>query len=282
MAGVFHIYFEAAQALWDMSTGHLETMARSATSAGERRAAALALDLKRDLVTPGEFRQDERGSLTKLASSLLEDRQFTMEMALKMAPKNARRSATAIVQSGVGHRRPRHTVMWVAISAGVILLVMDMLATAGVPVPTPIGDTLDRVTGEDESPVVVPAPQLPRPREERRDAGTVLGEGTEEVLAVGSGSERERSVNRDDTPTETRPGETDDAGAATPGPATPARGGGKEAHQAQGKESHQAQGKEAHQAQGRVEHQPTTRGHERAGNASPRGKAKGPDKGSAS
>ena len=92
MAGGFHIYFESARALWEMPAGRLETMAREGKSAAERRAAALAINLKRDLITPGEF-ADERAFLTKLASSLLEDKQFTMEMALQMTPKKARRSA---------------------------------------------------------------------------------------------------------------------------------------------------------------------------------------------
>lgn len=263
MAGGFHIYFDAARALWDMSTGRLETMARDSKSAAERRAAALTLSLKREFVTPGEF-GDERGSLTKLASSLLEDKQFTMEMALRLAPKKAKRSAAAVVQSGVVVRKPRHAVMWVAITAGVILLVMDVLATAGVPVPTPIGEILDRVTGEDESPVL-PAPQAPRPE---RKQGPVVGEGTDAIPEMKESSARGDDENRSPTKGATRPAKEASEPIA-PAASPPAS--------ALGKHPHHAQGKEANQARGRAEHQPAVRGNAKA-SPTPRGKAKGHDK----
>lgn len=265
MAGGFHIYFEAARALWDMSTGRLETMARDSKSAAERRAATLTLNLKRDLITPGEF-GDERGSLTKLASSLLEDKQFTMEMALGLTPKKAKRSAAVSVQSGLTYRKPRHAVMWVAITAGVILLVMDVLATAGVPVPTPIGEILDRVTGEDESPVLpAPAPQAPR---RDRDRGSVVGEGTDAIPELEGESARRDDENRGGRKATTRP-----VGEETE-PIVPAA---SPTASVLGKNPNHAQGKEAHQAQGRAERQPAVPWNAKASPAPP-GKAKGHDK----
>jgi hypothetical protein len=271
MAGGFHIYFEAARALWDMSTGRLETMARDSKSAAERRAAALTLNLKRDLITPGEF-GDERGSLTKLASALLEDKQFTMEMALRLTPKKAKRSAAVVAQSGLAHRKPRHAVMWIAITAGVILLVMDVLATAGVRVPTPIGEILDRVTGEDEAPVL-PAPQAPRPDRDRR---AVVGEGTDAIPEMKESSARGDDENSSGTKAATRPAE-EESEPIVPATTPTASTLGKHPHHAQGKDAHQAQGKEAHQAQGRAEHQPAVRGNATSSPA-PQGKAKGHDK----
>jgi hypothetical protein len=263
MAGGFHIYFEAARALWDMSTGRLETMARDAKSAAERRAAALTLNLKRDLITPGEF-GDERGSLTKLASSLLEDKQFTMEMALGLTPKKAKRSAAVSVQSGLALRKSRHTVMWIAITAGVILLVMDVLATAGLPVPTPIGEILDRVTGEDESPVL-PAPMAPGPE---RGRGPVLGAGTDANPGISDGSARAPDEGRRERKAAARPTKDDESEPIAPAASPTA--------QALAKNPQHAQGKEAHQAQGRAEHQPAVRGAAKV--RTPRGKAKGHDK----
>jgi hypothetical protein len=152
--------------------------------------------------------------------------------------------------------------MWVAITAGIILLVMDVLATAGVPVPTPIGEILDRVTGEDESPVL-PAPLGPRPE---RDRGPVVGEGTDAIPEIQGESARRDDENRGGTKAATRP-------ATETEPIVPAA---SPTASVLGKNPNHAQGKEAHQGQGRAEHQPEAPSTAVA--RTPEGKAKGHDK----
>lgn len=155
MAGGFHIYYEAARALWSMPTHRLEEMAAKGEPA-HRRAALTTLRVKAEFMTPEAF-ASERAAVTKVASSLAQDPEYTMDKAIKQTggkiqPLAADRSRPP--------RRRMKTTTWVAITAGVLLLILDVLATAGVPVPTPIGDVIDRFTGTDESPIT-PAPPPP-------------------------------------------------------------------------------------------------------------------------
>ena len=159
MAGGFHLYYEAARALWNLPLQRLEALASEAESPGRRRAAAATLRLKSDFMNPLEY-GTERAAVTKLAAVLSEDPEFTMDMALNTANLSRKRPVKVLVQSGVAGRSRRSTRMWIAIIAGVVLLILDVLATAGAPVPTPIGDLIDLLTGSDEAPRT-PAPPPP-------------------------------------------------------------------------------------------------------------------------
>lgn len=245
MAGTFHIYYAAAKALWDMKTQRLEAMTREGGSPALRRAATTTLRLKASFVTPEEF-GDERSIVTKLAAMLSDDREFTMDMALRLGGSSQGKTKV-LVQSGVARPTGLSKGMWIAISAAVILLVLDVLATAGVPVPTPIGDVIDRFSGADESPVT-PAPLPPgsRPRSGRdpeieRDSIVITAP---EPRATTSTERDRRATSRKETTSAPRSGDKI---------RTQARG--RELHQAQGRELHQAQGRELHQAQGKKLHQ---------------------------
>lgn len=157
MGGIFHYYFEAARALWETPSEELYAYARRGDSDAMRRAAELTLRLKAEYVTPEAFR-DERTVLTRLASALSEDPQFPMDLAVKLGRSRSAAAAPREDIRWVTRRSPRSVALWITVAAAVSLLVLDVLATAGAPVPTPIGDLLDRVTGEDVTPVTPPPP----------------------------------------------------------------------------------------------------------------------------
>lgn len=187
MGGGFHYYFDAARALWDMPSQELYSLARSDQSEAVQRAAELTLRLKAEYVTPEALR-DERSALTRLASALSDDPEFTIDMALTIG--NRRRATTRVPQDiqWTTRRSPKAILLWVAVTSAVALLVLDVLATAGVPVPTPIGNLLDRVSGEDFAPQT-PAPSpsgvgvLDHPR---RTASVAIDETTTPVTVAGS------------------------------------------------------------------------------------------------
>lgn len=159
MGGVFHYYFDAARALWEKPSEELYAFARGGDSDAMRRAAELTLRLKAEYVTPEAFR-DERTVLTRLASALSEDPEFPMDLAVKLGRARSANAPQSQDIRWVTRRSRRSIMLWVAVASAVALLVLDVLATAGAPVPTPIGDFLDRVTGEDVTPVT-PAPPAP-------------------------------------------------------------------------------------------------------------------------
>lgn len=246
MAGGFHIYYEAAEALWNMPNNRLEEMARGDGAPGRRRAATTTLRLKAEYVSPEVF-GNERSSISKLAGTLNDDPAFTMDMALGMGAPALKRSRKAVVQAGIARPSGLSRTMWLAITAGVILLLMDVLATAGVPIPTPIGIVIDQFAGADESPVS-PPPPAPPPSRGKGTRGSSLDEGasfalprseprptTEPSPEVSTGGHAEAS------------GSDQDFEEKAPAPA-------------RGRELHQAQGRELHQAQGRDLHQPVNRG----------------------
>lgn len=158
MAGGFHYYFDAARALWEMPSGELYSLARGESDAMQR-AAELTLRLKAEYVTPESFR-DERSVLAKLASALSEDPEFSFDLALQLGEGRSGPTSVPEEIQWVTRRSRKSVMLWVAIVAAVTLLLLDVLATAGVPVPTPIGDLLDRVTGDDVAPAT-PAPSPP-------------------------------------------------------------------------------------------------------------------------
>src|SRR5688500_14450335 len=192
MAGGFQFYYEAARALWDMPSKRLELLAKEAEPPARRRAATTALRLKAEFMAPEAF-ANEHSAVTKLAAALSEDREFTMDMALRMAKSSSQGPSRVLVQSGVARRSRRATMMWIAVSAGILLLVMDVLATAGLPVPTPIGDLIDRVSGSDESPVT-PAPPAPQSQAIPAELQSAMGNiGITSPMAVPSTSPLSRT-----------------------------------------------------------------------------------------
>ena len=241
MAGGFHIYYEAAEALWNMPNHRLEEMARGDGAPGRRRAATTTLRLKAEYVSPEVF-GNERSSISKLAGALSDDPAFTMDMALGMGEPARKRSRKADLQAGIITPSGLSRTMWLAITAGVILLMMDVLATAGVPIPTPIGTVIDKFAGADESPVSPPPPAPPPRRKGTR--GSIMGDGGSHYALPRSQPRAADDLGLDEAPPRRV---TEEIPAAEPvGQASePARG--RELHQAGGRELHQAQGRELHQ-----------------------------------
>ena len=250
MAGGFHIYYEAAEALWDMSNHRLEDMARGDESPGRRRAAANTLRLKAEFVSPEAF-GNERSSISKLAGVLSDDPAFTMDMALRVGGSARQRSRKAVVQAGIVIPSGRSRVMWLAITAGVILLLMDVLATAGVPIPTPIGTVIDKFAGADESPVSPPPPPPPPRRKSTR--GSIMGDGGEHYALPRSRSRAAESARLNKAPPRKIAEKTSTAPSDGNAPAT-------------------ARGRELHQAQGRELHQPVNRGNSKTKSPPGRGR----------
>lgn len=246
MAGGFHIYYEAAEALWNMPNNRLEEMARGDGAPGRRRAATTTLRLKAEYVSPEVF-GNERSSISKLAGTLNDDPAFTMDMALGMGTPALKRSRKAVVQSGVARPSGLSRTMWLAITAGVILLLMDMLATAGVPIPTPIGIVIDQFAGTDESPVS-PPPPAPPPSRRTGTRGSSLDEGAAFALP------------RSEPRATTEPNLLEVNAGGDQAEASVSNQDSEEKAPARGRELHQAQGRELHQAQGRELHQPVNRG----------------------
>ena len=238
MAGGFHIFYEAAEALWNMPNHRLEEMARGDGSPPNRRAATATLRLKAEYVSPEVF-GNERSSITKLAGLLNDDPGFTMEMALRTSAPARKKSSKVLVQAGVARPTGLSRTMWVAITAGVILLLMDVLATAGIPIPTPIGIVIDKFAGADESPVS-PPPPAPPPRK-RGTRGSIMGDGGDHYALPRSQPRPARDLGVDKgAPRRV----TDEVPAA----------------HSNGNPLEPARGRELHQARGRELHQPVTRG----------------------
>lgn len=241
MAGGFHLYYEAARALWDMPSKHLESLAKEGEPLARRRAAATALGLKAEFLTPQGY-TNEHSAVTKLAAALSDDREFTMDMALRMGASTGRTQSRVLVQSGIGHHTRRSTLMWIAITAAVVLLLLDVMATAGLPVPTPIGDLIDRFSGSDESPVTPPPPP-PGSRGLLRDPALDM-----EPVAV-EAHETRHTTSPDGVGL---PAVQDDSVGNLE------RANGKELHQAQGRELHQARGRGVYRGRGRGPRQAAT------------------------
>lgn len=180
MAGGFHLYYEAARALWNLPTSRLEEMAATGDHA-HRRAALVTLRVKSEFMTPEAF-ASERAALTKVASSLSQDPEYTMDMAIRQTGGKIRSLATEEARPARRHLSP---MTWFAITAGVLLLILDVLATAGVPVPTPIGDVIDRFTGTDESPVSPAPPPADSKAGRVREPDFVSETSTAHPLAAG-------------------------------------------------------------------------------------------------
>lgn len=239
MAGGFHLYYEAARALWDMPSKHLESLAQEGEPLARRRAAATALRLKAEFITPQGY-TNEHSAVTKLAAALSDDREFTMDMALRMGASTGRTQSRVLVQSGIGHHTRRSTLMWIAITAAVVLLLLDVMATAGLPVPTPIGDLIDRFSGSDESPVTPPPPP-PGSRGLLRDPALDM-----EPVAV-EAHETRHTTSPDGVGL---PAVQDDSVGNLE------RANGKELHQAQGRELHQARGRDVYRGPAEVHARP--------------------------
>ena len=153
MAGGFQFYFDAANTLWDTPSQELYSLARTGDPEAMRRAAEATLRLKAEFMTPEAFTH-ERAALTKLASALSDDPEFTIDLALRLRGKKVSAPPPHAERiKWVTRRSPRSVLLWIGIIAGVFLLILDVLATAGVPVPTPIGDLIDQFTGTDEPPL---------------------------------------------------------------------------------------------------------------------------------
>ena len=153
MAGGFQFYFDAASGLWDTPSQELYSLARTGEPEAVRRAAEATLRLKAEFMTPEAFTH-ERAALTKLASALSEDPEFTVDLALRLSGKKVSAPPPHAERiKWVTRRSPRSVLLWVGILAGFFLLMLDVLATAGVPVPTPIGDLIDHFTGTDQPPL---------------------------------------------------------------------------------------------------------------------------------
>jgi hypothetical protein len=264
MAGGFHIYYEAAEALWDMPNHRLEEMARGDGAPGRRRAASKTLRLKAEYVSPEVF-GNERSSISKLAGVLSDDPAFTMDMALRIGGSARQRSRKTVLQAGVVIPSGRSRTMWLAITAGVILLMMDVLATAGVPIPTPIGMVIDQFAGADESPVS-PPPPAPAPRPRKGTRGSIIGDGGDYYALPRSHSRAAGNARRDEAPAREVSNESSPVDAPEKAPAL-----------GRGRELHQARGRELHQAQGRELHQPDHRGNSKA--KSPPGQVRSNSKG---
>lgn len=235
MADSYHFYFAAAQTLWNSSLGRLQTMSKEADHAAVRRAAERTLQLKARFMTPEEF-TEERAAISKLAGALFADRDFTVDVALEVAGKPRGPEPKQERSRRIGQPRSRSgkVRLWFAVAAGSILLGLDVLATAGVPVPTPIGVLIDRFTS-DRPPYLPPQP---------------FGDPHGHLHALPGAVD------------EALPGTTSSARAPTTKPRPDVRrvrastknvnhANGRKKHQAQGREQHQATGKKLHEANGR-------------------------------
>jgi len=229
MGGIFQFYFDAATALWDMPMTHLETMATASESRPMRRAAEAAIQLKTEHMTPEGI--SERAAVTRLASLLANDREFTLDLATQLGARvGPTRTARQHPSARVDHnpRRARKVALGVAIAAGASLLLLDVLATAGVRVPNPIGRVIDGLSGDDSLERVPSrlAPQAPG-GSSRFDAGDV-----DLSMDAATRPNMKRLVNR-----------SKDANAKSKAK-NPNHANGKERNQANGKERNQANGKE--------------------------------------
>ena len=200
MGGPFHYYFDAAQALWEMPSQELYSLARGNEPEAVQRAAELTLRLKAEYVTPEAYR-DERTTLTKLASELSNDPEFGLDLALGIARRGA---GPKVPQDIRWVTRPsrKSIALWVTVVAAVTLLVLDVLATAGVPVPTPIGDLLDRISGEDFAPRTPAPPPSPTGAgidlDTRQVATAPNGSLIQNRAATHAGNETEKNVRHAD------------------------------------------------------------------------------------
>ena len=167
MAGSFHFYFDAATALWRTPLKQLSETAKDGEPVALRRAAEATLRVKNRYMTPEMF-TSERAAITQLASTLSNDPEFTLDLALKLGrpfsedagAKGGKRSPQRSRLTARPEARRWRVALWVAVTAAAFLLILDVLATAGVPVPTPIGQMIDRFGGTEEG-GTVPLPVGP-------------------------------------------------------------------------------------------------------------------------
>ena len=236
MAGPFQFYFDAASALWNTPMKKLYAMSQGDPNDPTKRAADLTLRQKAEFMTPEAF-SEERAALTKLTNAMANDPLITMDAALQLSRTlGARRTGSSPQRTplkGAPRSRPWKIALWVSVIAATLLLAMDVLATAGVPVPSPIGVLIDRFSS-DNPPYLPPEPM--REPGGHGPSVPISGDGVVFDPVTDARAVSSRSSIR---------------GAEASGREETQRDEDKNVHHADGRDLHRAAGRDAHQAQGR-------------------------------
>ena len=151
MAEPLQFYLDAARALWDMPMARLEELRASGDPAALRRVAGDTLLVKAQFLTPDGL-ADERKALAILAASLQDDPEFSIDLALRVTGQNNPSRSRARAQAAVSARTRSHRwrpLLWTTLIAAAVLVALEVLAAAGVGVPHPISEVIERLTGGD-------------------------------------------------------------------------------------------------------------------------------------
>ena len=247
MAGPFQFYFDAATALWNTPMKKLYSMSQGEANDPMKRAADLTLRQKAEFMTPEAF-SEERAALTKLTSALANDPLITMDAALKISrTRGSGRGASSSPRpplKGAPRSRSWKVALWVSVIAATLLLAMDVLATAGVPVPSPIGVLIDRFSS-DNPPYLPPEPM--RGPDAPGPPVPITGDGVVFDPVTGPRTFSSRPSIRD-------AGERRRQEAHRKEVKNARRADGRDLHKARGRDVHQARGRDANQAKGKEQH----------------------------
>ncbi|MGH2808717.1 MAG: hypothetical protein ACRDKT_15745 [Actinomycetota bacterium] len=146
-------YREAARLLWDLPPERLSELASggSDTTQSVRDAAHMALGVKREFLDPAEFGSEE-AALDRLAANLAMLPAFSLQeigSASGRRPVSDAPPAPSFALEPKG--RTRRRVLRLFVTVLVLLLALEALAQAGIPVPSPIGTVVDGIGGEPRS-----------------------------------------------------------------------------------------------------------------------------------
>lgn len=147
------VYTDAAKMLWDLAPEQLSALAsgRAGASQGVRDAAHMALGVKREFLAPEEF-GSEQAALDRLGANLAMLPDFSLqEIALACGRGPVRQMPRPTTVALEPKNPTRRRVLRVALVTLVLLLVLEALAMAGLPVPSPIGTVVENVGGEPRS-----------------------------------------------------------------------------------------------------------------------------------
>ena len=151
MPDTFELYMNAAAALLEAPDARLEELTAEGTPEALRLAVQDTLLVKTEFAAPEGAGYDRR-AVTILAASLQDDPAFTPDVAIRLT------EVGDVVGGRSETRGPAHPMQrsndkpWrLSLSLGlaaVILLAFEVLAMAGVPVPNPLGEIIDRFSAD--------------------------------------------------------------------------------------------------------------------------------------
>lgn len=226
------LYLDAAHRLWNATFGELsDAVADESLPRPVRKAADVTLRMKGEFMLPDAPRT-EQGGIAKLATALaaIPDLSLADLNRIDIAPKQAFQTppVSSSFRAPAAVRKRSRKAFRVALLGAALLLALEALARAGVPVPS-VGGIVDRIQPDEPEGQVTPHETL----EQAFDAST--NDGTTHLVGSDVIAERAAIVR------------------------SPNATGDKNPHYANGRERNQANGKERNQANGRERngsHQP--------------------------